>query len=251
VRRFAEIDSTNRYLLDAATGGGEGLVVVADHQTAGRGRLGRRWVAPAGANLLVSVLLRPDLPMHELSQCTVAVSLAAADACMSAAALEPELKWPNDLMVGGRKLAGILAESVPAGPGRAVVVGLGLNVQWPAPGPGDGSGGGPGDSLEAVATSLWRETGRRMDPAKILPAVLVGLDRRLDGLQTAEGRALQAAEYRRRCTTLGRSVRVAVSSGSGEVMGTAIDITPEGLLVVELGSGTRTISAGDVYDDRP
>src|SRR5580692_10569135 len=147
VRRFAEIDSTNRYLLDAARAGApEGAVAVADYQRAGRGRLGRRWEAPPGSNLLVSVLLRPRLAVEELHLCTVAVALAASAACEQGAGVVPDLKWPNDLMVGDRKLGGILAEALPAGTsaadaddgtGRgstnapAVVVGLGLNVGWP------------------------------------------------------------------------------------------------------------------------
>ena len=116
VRRFAEIDSTNRYLLDEARAGApEGAVAVADYQSAGRGRLGRRWEAPPGSNLLMSVLLRPTLTLDELHLCTVAVALAAATACERGAGVIPVLKWPNDLMVGGRKLGGILAEALPAG----------------------------------------------------------------------------------------------------------------------------------------
>ncbi len=136
-------DSTNRYLLDEARAGAAGgLVVVADHQTAGRGRLGRRWEAPAGANLLVSVLLRPSLPIEELHLCTVAMALATRAACsaVTAGAVVPVLKWPNDVMVGERKLAGILAETIPGdGGSRAVVVGMGLNVAWPPPETGPGS----------------------------------------------------------------------------------------------------------------
>src|SRR5665213_2646554 len=135
IRRFRELDSTNRYLLDEARAGAPGgLVAVADHQTAGRGRLGRRWEAPAGANLLMSVLLRPDLPVEELHLSTVAMALATRSACSAATAgaVIPVLKWPNDVMVGEGKLAGILAETVPDAPGsRAVVVGMGLHVAWP------------------------------------------------------------------------------------------------------------------------
>src|SRR5438093_6330551 len=124
VRRFAELDSTNRWLLDEArAGAGEGLAVVADHQTAGRGRLGRTWVAPPGSSLLVSVLFRPrSLEAGHLL--TTAVALAACDACGRVAGVAPDLKWPNDLLVDDRKLGGILAEAE----GPAVVVGLGLNV---------------------------------------------------------------------------------------------------------------------------
>src|SRR5580658_3871436 len=167
IRRFSELDSTNRYLLDEARAGGpDGLVAVTDHQTAGRGRLGRRWEAPAGANLLVSVLLRPAIPIEELHLCTVAMALAARSACGRGAGVECVLKWPNDVMVGEKKLAGILAETIPEGPesggSRAVVVGLGVNVRWPPP---DGEAvGGPVPEDLGAATSLWRESGRAVEP---------------------------------------------------------------------------------------
>ena len=138
VRHFAEIDSTNRYLLDEARAGApEGTVAVADYQTAGRGRLGRRWEAPPGSNLLVSVLLRPALAVDELHLCTVAVALAAAVACERGAGVVPDLKWPNDLLVRGaqaRRDPGRGAARRATG-GVAVVVGLGLNVGWPPPDP--------------------------------------------------------------------------------------------------------------------
>jgi len=268
VRRFAELDSTNRYLLDLARAGApEGAVAVADYQSAGRGRLGRRWEAPPGSNLLASVLLRPVLAVEELHLCTVAVALAAADACGRGAGVTPELKWPNDLMVGGRKLGGILAEAIPAEAipaeaipaeaipaeaspagsplGPAVVVGLGLNVRWPPPdtAPERSPGEGP-DEVAAAATSLWRETGVEHDPLAVLGLVLTGLEGRLVDLGDREGRRRLAGEYRRRCGTVGKTVRVSLA---GEAFtGTATDITLEGHLVVDVGACFRTVAAGDV-----
>ena len=130
-----EVDSTNTYVRDRARRGAPaGLVVVADHQTAGRGRLDRRWESPPGANLLASVLLRPDCAAEDVHLCAGAVALAGADACREVAGVEPVLKWPNDLLVGGAKLAGVLAEAEFEGTDlRAVVVGIGLNVAWPGP----------------------------------------------------------------------------------------------------------------------
>src|SRR5580693_5772274 len=143
IRRFAEIDSTNTYVLDQARlGAAEGLVAVAEHQSAGRGRLDRRWESPPGASLLVSVLFRPDLDPSELHLCTAAMALAAAEACRQVAGVGPVLKWPNDVLVNEEKLAGVLAEAsfdrdpgLDAGAGGvvAVVVGLGLNIDWPGP----------------------------------------------------------------------------------------------------------------------
>jgi len=272
VHRFEEVDSTNRVLLDEARAGApDGTVAVAAFQRAGRGRLGRRWEAPPGSNLLMSVLLRPGLVPGELHLCTVAVALAAADACAAVAGLEPELKWPNDLMVGERKLAGILAEIVPAGvvaeprpgagadigadagtgrSGTAVVVGLGLNVQWPpsehAP-PSDDAlpdDALPGDDLLDVATSLGRETGSTLDATVVLDAVLAGLEPRLVDLGSVEGRRRLAGDYRRRCATLGRTVRV---TGHDESFtGVATDITVAGHLMVDVGTCLRTVTAGDV-----
>src|SRR5689334_10678627 len=124
VRWFAELDSTNRYLVDEARAGAPaGVVAVADHQTAGRGRLGRTWIAPPGAALLVSVLLRPRLPADRVHLVTLAAALALVDALPDAGA---RIKWPNDVVVDDRKLAGILAE---ADSGGAVVVGMGCNVR--------------------------------------------------------------------------------------------------------------------------
>jgi BirA family biotin operon repressor/biotin-[acetyl-CoA-carboxylase] ligase len=256
VRHFAEIDSTNRYLLDEARSGTpEGIVAVADHQSAGRGRLGRRWEAPAGSNLLVSVLLRPTVAVGELHLCTVAVALAAADACETATGIHPDVKWPNDLVVGDRKLAGILAEALPApagGGASAVVVGLGLNVRWPGPDNGVPDGGVPDggvpdgetDELVRTATSIWRETGAQLEPMALLQLVLAGLEPRLADLASGTGRSRLAGEYRRRCGTVGRSVRVELP---GEVLvGTAIDVTGEGHLVVDTGTGRKTVAAGDV-----
>jgi len=244
VRRFAELDSTNRYLLDEARAGApEGLVVVADHQTAGRGRLGRRWEAPAGTNLLTSVLLRPTLALEELHLCTLAMALAARSACAQLTGVEPVLKWPNDLIVGERKLAGILAETVPdQATGRAVVVGIGVNVAWPPP---DGQEGpAPVPSEFGPATSLWRESGSRVEPTDLLDALLGHLDRRLDDLVGAGGKQRLASEYRRVCATLGRDVTVSLPTET--VTGSVTDITVEGHLLVDVGACIRTITAGDV-----
>ena len=228
IRRFATIDSTNRYLLDVARNGApEGLVARADHQSAGRGRLGRRWEAAPGTNLLASFLLRPPLVLDEYHLCTAAVALAAVTACIGAAGLEPSIKWPNDLLVGERKLAGILAETVSGGAAPehpALVVGLGLNVLWPEPTPssetpsggreppGPGSGSVPGveedtGGIGRTATSLWRETGRRPEPGTVLELLLRDLEPRLAALEDRRGRDRLCSEYRRRCATIGQAVR--------------------------------------------
>ena len=120
IRCFDSIDSTNRYLLEEARkGAAEGVVAVADHQTAGRGRLGRRWEAPGGSNLLMSVLLRPPLPADQRQLASSVVALAATDAIAAVVGLEVGIKWPNDLLApDGRKVAGVLAEADLAGSDR-------------------------------------------------------------------------------------------------------------------------------------
>ena len=185
IRWYAQVDSTNRVVADLArTGAPDGVVVGADHQTAGRGRRGRTWEAPAGASLLVSVLLRPAPPLV-----TLAAGMAAAGACEAVAGVTIGLKWPNDLLVGSAKLGGILSEAV-AG---AAVVGLGVNLAW-AP---------------AGAACLGPEVERDA----LLDAYLAGLD--------APGDVL--GRYRSRCTTLGRRVRVQLPSETLEGVATDVD----------------------------
>jgi BirA family transcriptional regulator, biotin operon repressor / biotin---[acetyl-CoA-carboxylase] ligase len=239
LRRFATLPSTNDWLLDEARAGTPaGTVVVAGHQRAGKGRLGRRWEAPPGTSLLVSVLLRPLAPAHDLYPVTAAVALAAADACDQVAGVAPEIKWPNDLLVGERKLAGVLAESDTAAiggrPGSvAVVVGLGCNVNWNGP---DG------------ATSLCQASGRAVELDALLQAYLAALALRAGLLDEEGGRRSVVDELRRRCTTLGRAVRVttgqpvtADASGPGnvELTGVAVAIDDHGRLLVD-HTHTRT-----------
>ncbi len=260
VRWVATTASTNADALELARDGApEGIVVVADHQTAGRGRRSRAWVAPPGASLLLSVLLRPRATVA--GAVTMAVAVALAEAVSSVAGVEAGLKWPNDLVVDDRKLAGILAEAdwpagstmsagwrAPAPHERlAVVVGVGLNVSWPSLAAGDG----PAElaDLADTATALnW--LGADVDRADLLVAFLRRLDTHY-GQMVASGSPEQImAEWRRRSATLGRRVRVEV--GPDDVVGTAVDVTGEGHLVVEtLAGDRRTFAVGDVVHLRP
>jgi BirA family biotin operon repressor/biotin-[acetyl-CoA-carboxylase] ligase len=240
IRRFAEIDSTNTYVLDQARqGAAEGLVAVAEHQSAGRGRLDRRWESPPGANLLASVLLRPDCTADDLHHCSGAVALAAADACAELAGVEPVLKWPNDLLVDGSKLAGVLAEADFEGTRvRGVVVGIGLNVAWPGP-------------AEAGGTCLddAGRTAQPVDKGVLLDLLLERLGRRRPFLDHEAGRQALLEELRHRCATLGQRVRVTLPNE--ELTGAASAIDDAGHLVVETRSGRRLVSAGDVVHLRP
>lgn len=215
VRRFPEIDSTNTWVLEQARAGApEGLVAVADHQTAGRGRLGRVWEAPAGANLLATVLLRPSVVSYRSLAC---VALAARDACSAVAGVTPDLKWPNDLLVGGEKLAGVLAETDGAG---AVAVGIGLNVAWAPPG---AACLGAGVSRDAVLDAFLAALGEWLDrPDREVPSA-----------------------YRAACATLGRPVRVDLVDGES-FEGVAADVDDDGRLLVEVNACLRTVDVADV-----
>jgi len=241
VRRFGEVDSTNRVLLELARQGApEGTVVVADHQTAGRGRLGRTWVAPAGSGLLMSVLLRPALAPEQLHLATAAVALAARAAVADVAGFEPGVKWPNDLVVGDRKLAGVLAEADFSGGGGApaVVVGIGINVNWPA----DVTEGLPIDvALGATAANLV--SGREVDRDAVLTSLLDHL-----AVQIGSWTAVASA-YRRACVTIGRAVRIELPDET--FTGTAADVSDDGHLLVDIGMCLRTVTAGDVVHLRP
>jgi BirA family transcriptional regulator, biotin operon repressor / biotin---[acetyl-CoA-carboxylase] ligase len=234
--------STNADLVDRARGGApEGLVLVAEEQAAGRGRLGRTWVSPPRAALTFSVLLRPDgVPPARLGWLPLLTGVAAASAVRQVSGLEAQLKWPNDVLIGPRKLAGILAESA----GGAVVVGIGLNVsttrsELPAPGPG-----------ALAATSLLLEGSATLDRDLLLRRILDELERWYRGWLGAAppgdpGNSGLRSEYLRFCSTVGREVRVELPAGQvGE--GTAADVDADGRLVVTGPAGTTAIGAGDV-----
>jgi BirA family biotin operon repressor/biotin-[acetyl-CoA-carboxylase] ligase len=254
VRWSAETGSTNADAMELARQGErEGIVLVADHQTAGRGRAGRTWTAPPGAGLLLSILLRPPAPVVDLA--TMAVAVAAAAAVESVAGFSARLKWPNDLVWPGdgsapdRKLAGVLAEAdwpvgsaisggwkEPAPHDRAVVVvGIGINVAWPTDLP---------DELADIAVAMNHVVDAPVDREDLLIALLTALGPRYEELIAGDRSGL-LAEWRSRSATLGRMVRVDL--GKEDVEGKAVDVTDEGHLVVETLEGERRVFAvGDV-----
>jgi BirA family biotin operon repressor/biotin-[acetyl-CoA-carboxylase] ligase len=218
VRRFEELDSTNRWLLDAARSGAEGAgcVCVADFQTAGRGRLGRVWEAPAGSALLCSVLLRPvELAVDRLFLVTAAVAVAGASVTGAG------IKWPNDLVVdrpdgSSLKLAGVLAESdLPW-----VVVGIGLNVSWA---PEGAACLGPGWSRDGVLDAFLSALSGLVEDWSAVPSL-----------------------YRRACVTLGRAVRVEMPDPADTFTGVAADVDDAGHLLVETDVCLKTVAAADI-----
>jgi BirA family transcriptional regulator, biotin operon repressor / biotin---[acetyl-CoA-carboxylase] ligase len=172
-RPYHHVGSTpsTQLLLDADAP--EGALAVAEEQTEGRGRLGRRWFAPRGTSLLCSLQLRPGVPGERLPELTGVAAQAVAETVAALAGVEPELKFPNDVLVGGRKLAGVLAE---AREGR-VVLGVGINVNV-------GAGELPRE-VDTPATSLLVETGRELDRAELLAELLERFERRYDAWLSA------------------------------------------------------------------
>lgn len=263
VRHVTETGSTNSDVMELARQGEpEGVVLVADHQTAGRGRAGRTWTAPPGASLLCTILLRPPAPVAPMA--TFALAVAASEAVEDLAGVRAGLKWPNDLVVEDtdatgalrtRKLAGILAEAEwspgshvaagyrpPAAHERATVAaGIGLNVSWPDPVP---------DDLADVAVAINHLGTARPSRDDVLHALLDRLEPHYGALVRGDvDRVLDA--WRDRSVTLGRDVRIDL--GADDLVGRAVDVTADGHLLVDPleGGGRRTIAVGDVVHLRP
>lgn len=232
-------ESTNALVADRARRGeDEGLVVVAEHQTAGRGRLDRDWETPARSSLTFSVLLRPEAPAADWTWLPLltgyAVHAALADRLPQVA-----VKWPNDVLVEERKLVGVLVERVDTPDGPAAVVGVGINVSQTL------------DELPvALATSIALELGAAPDRTQLLGQVLGSLHGLLGLLQDTPG--LRRA-YVDVCSTVGREVDLHLP-GPGSVpevrRGEALDVDDHGALVVSTGGGALTVSAGDVVHVR-
>lgn len=228
--------STNADLLEQARAGvAEGLVLVAEEQTAGRGRLGRAWSAPARAALTFSVLLRPaGVPPTRLGWLPLLTGVAVATAVRDQAGVRASLKWPNDVLVGERKLAGILAEAH----GDAVVVGVGLNVTLSQP-----------ELPVPTATSLLIEHAASTDRTSLLAAILTGLGRRYQAWRKDPSQADLRDGYLRWCATIGREVRVELPGGA-LLTGTATDVDDAGRLVVRTPERLVPVGAGDVVHVR-
>lgn len=230
VEVLAETGSTNAVVADRARAGAPaGLVVVAEAQTAGRGRLDRTWVSPPRAGLTFSVLLRPQTPTADLPWVPLVSGVAVARALREHAGVDAVLKWPNDVLVGGRKVCGLLAEVPVEG---AVVVGIGLNVTTR-----------PDELPHDAATSLQLEGAEVLDRDTLLRVVLRSLTDVLAVLRDDRPAALSS--YRALCATVGTEVRVDLPGG-GAAHGAAEAVDDLGRLVV---AGTA-LSAGDVVHVR-
>jgi BirA family biotin operon repressor/biotin-[acetyl-CoA-carboxylase] ligase len=233
----ASIDSTNALArMLAGQGAPEGTLVITEEQTAGRGRRGKSWVSPAGANLLFSVLLRPAMEGERVFVLTMVLALAALKAVQRVAGLRAMIKWPNDLYVGTKKLAGVLTEfSMRGKQVDWAVLGMGTNVGWHPEVP---EGGG------APATSLLEETGQRVSRNDLLFEILTGFETLYRDVVRGDMKALYQ-EWNQHCLVLGKAV--VIESERERIEGRALRIDDFGALIIEDAKGVqRRIITGEV-----
>jgi len=238
---FEETASTNEVVEHLAKSGArEGLVVFAESQTRGRGRRGRAWASPRGKGLWFSVLLRPTLPTSAASRITVAASVAVARAIRQNCGVDARIKWPNDVMVNGKKLAGILTElRAEADEILLAILGIGIDVNCQRE-------DFPGDVVN-IATSLELETGSAQDRVALAAQVLMALDECYQAALTNFDAI--ADEWAKLCTTLGR--QIVVTMGQRRIEGFAQALDSDGALLLRRDSGQiERILGGDVVVER-
>jgi BirA family biotin operon repressor/biotin-[acetyl-CoA-carboxylase] ligase len=233
VLRYESLPSTNTELARMASeGAAEGVAILADEQTAGRGRLQRAWSSPKGAGLYFSILLRPRIPVDRWPLITFMAALAVGDALQEATGLRTDIKWPNDLLSGERKICGILSEAIETPAGRAVIVGIGINLT---------------PSAFPEATSVAEATGVKPDREAILAALLSALTRWYSLLNERE--KIVAAWSSRSSYATGRLVQV--NNGDELWRGTTCGVEPDGALRLRTVSGEiKVLRAGDVQSLR-
>ncbi|HUG51947.1 MAG TPA: biotin--[acetyl-CoA-carboxylase] ligase [Vicinamibacteria bacterium] len=242
IEHLAVLGSTNDAARERARAGAPAWsVVLADAQTAGRGRQGRRWASPPG-NLFLSVLLRPEPPSPQWTMLPLAAGVAVAEA-LAEQGLDAQLKWPNDVLVKGRKLGGILAEATSGADGlEFVVVGIGVNL---AARPSDLP-----PEVAAAVTCVTDELGRAVDRVAVAAAVLARLAVWYDALARDGSRAVQAAWRTLALPWWGRAVEA--RSDGRRLRGIARDLDETGALILELEDGTRAaLHSGEVHEVRP
>jgi len=234
--------STNADLLARHAAGEDisGAVLVAEHQSAGRGRQGRHWSTPARSQIALSLGVdATGRPPSTWGWLPLITGVALADAVQATTGIAAGLKWPNDILVGDAKLGGILAEV--ASPAPVVVIGLGLNVTLTA---------SEIEQIAPEATSLLMLGSTMLDRSALLGSILAELSARIDRWRSVGPDAAAIEDYRSRSTTLGRRVR-ALLPGDREIVGTATDLDELGHLHIDTGAQTVAVSAGDITHLRP
>jgi BirA family biotin operon repressor/biotin-[acetyl-CoA-carboxylase] ligase len=242
ILRFDSLPSTNTEAArEAASGAPEGLCIIAREQTSGRGRQQRIWISPPDAGLYFSIILRPRLDVSRWPLLTLMAALAVTDALAETCALSPDIKWPNDIYAGGRKLSGILAETVETPQGRACIVGIGINLKesaFPA-------------ELSEVAVALETLTGNAPDIESLLQSLTRAIAHRYQALQEPGGTELTLAEWSAR-SSFAQGKRVRVALDTEQLEGITRGLEPDGALRVETDAGDiKVIRAGDVTALRP
>jgi BirA family biotin operon repressor/biotin-[acetyl-CoA-carboxylase] ligase len=242
IRVFQETTSTNDVIEKLARDGvKEGVVVLAESQSRGRGRLGRKWASPAGKGLWFSVLLRPGLRPQEATRLTVASATALRRAIASLTGLKPEIKWPNDILISGRKVVGILTElSAELDRVKYVILGIGVDVNVnPSEFP---------DDVRKLATSLKAECGKPVSRAELAVAILRELDADYQRIAAGDFAAV-ADEWQAHCSTIGH--RVVIRTGDRQVAGRAEALGEEGALLLRTEHGhLERVVGGDVALER-
>lgn len=240
MRGYESVDSTNaRAAAWAENGAPEGSVVVTEYQTAGRGRHGRNWTADAGKNLLFSVALRPALPADRLGLITLCGGVAVAETIEGVAPLRATIKWPNDVLLRGRKCCGMLLESSFSGRREGapdfVVLGIGLNVnqdRFPS-------------EIADRATSIKQAAHRPIERAPLFAELLLNLECRYKSLTEDDGAAVRTA-YEERLNDQGRTVTLRFTGREQQIRGTVRGITDDGALRLDTPSGPEIVRAGEV-----
>jgi BirA family biotin operon repressor/biotin-[acetyl-CoA-carboxylase] ligase len=241
IQRFDSIDSTNlEAMRQAKEGVPEGLCVVAREQTAGRGRLDRRWHSPKDSGLYFSIVLRPRFEISHWPLITLTAALATVDALMSACGVKADIKWPNDICVNDRKLCGILAETVETKDGSAAILGIGINFSPVV-----------NEELGDRAISVQEILDKKPDVEEILAALVERLAERYQLLETKEGREHVIREWCANSSyAFDREVRVTTATGSFNGITRGLD--SDGALRVETPDGKVTaVRAGEVTAVRP
>ena len=237
IHYFDTIDSTNtRAKQMAFEGAPHGTVLIADAQTGGRGRMGRSFHSPAGSGIYLSMILRPGCPAKELLHLTCAVAVATSDGIHAATGLRPKIKWTNDLVVGQKKLGGILTELSLGNSGNVdyAVVGIGINCSQTV-------GDFPAD-IQSIATSVHLVTGKAIDRASVIVQILAALQKMSENLQNP---AATLSRYRQDCITIGKEISLV--RGDEIRHGKALDVDETGALMVQFADGQiQAVQSGEV-----
>jgi len=234
IEHISETGSTNSDLVSRASMLPDGFLLISDHQTEGRGRMGRNWEAPNSKNLLFSILLHPKWPLERHQLVTLALALSTVE-MLQQLGINSSVKWPNDVMVEcekSKKIAGILAEYVDK-ENPVLVVGMGFNVGWPK----------QGDEAPPDSTSL-NACGVYKDRCELLVEILKNFEQKLNEISLEEELPIFIDAYSAKSSTIGYQVKI--DKTNGEIVGRASGIQRDGSLIVENEDGIMSISTGEV-----